>query len=126
MSHPLLYKSSLAISLIPALFGLNGMFRPDAHLRALYFPAHSDPTAHKLSHALMRIWAIRNLSISFLLSIVWSVGDEKLMGTAMGAGLAICITDGFVSRALIGGGEGQHWGFAPVLAGMMSGLLGWW
>lgn len=47
------------------------------------------------------------------------------MGLGLFAGLAISITDGFVSRLLIGGGEGQHWMFPPIIGLVMAGLFGW-
>ncbi|KJZ74460.1 hypothetical protein HIM_06056 [Hirsutella minnesotensis 3608] len=125
MEHPIFFRISLALSVTPILFGINGMLRPNAHLRALNFPAHTEPQAKKLNHALMRIWGIRNLSVGFLLTLIWTTGDERLMGKALCAGLALPITDGFVSRRLIGGGELQHWMFPPVILVVMAGLFGW-
>lgn len=125
MSHPYFFRASLAMSIVLVLLGINALLRPDAHLKALGFPAHTEPKAKNLNLALMRIWGIRNVSIGFLLTLIWSYGNEKMMGAALCAGLAISTTDGFVSRLLIGGGEGQHWIFPPIVGITMAALFGW-
>ncbi|KPI42265.1 uncharacterized protein AB675_9531 [Cyphellophora attinorum] len=124
MPHPIFMYSALGMGLILGGFGLNGSFRPDAHLVALGFPAHTDPKAQKLNYALMRIWGIRNIAVSALVTLIWSTGNERLMAQALCAVLPIPIVDGFVSRALIGGGEGQHWSFPPVMVVVIAGLFG--
>lgn len=112
------------MSLILGGFGLNGLFRPDAHLQALEFPAHIEPKAQKLNYALMRIWGIRNVTVSSILIIIWNSGNERLLGQALCAALAIPVVDGFVSRALTGGGATQHWSVPPVQVVVIAGLFG--
>jgi len=73
----------------------------------------------------MRIWGIRNITVGALISLIWTTGDEKLMAKALSAALAMPITDGFVSRIIIGGGETQHWVFPPLLVVMIAGLFGY-
>lgn len=128
MSIQLFTQAYFAVNLFPIGFGINGLFRPNAHLRALGFPVPNKMTenqSYKLSNALMRIWSVRNLSISFLGILVWSTGDARLMAKALVPAIAIATMDGFVSRLLIGGGETQHWVFPPVLMLLMAGLFGW-
>ncbi|KAJ3537573.1 hypothetical protein NM208_g6255 [Fusarium decemcellulare] len=125
MSHPIIFNGSLGLGLMLVGLGLNASLRPDAHLKSLEFPVPSEPLAKKFSHALMRIWGIRNISVGLLISIIWTTSDEKLMGKALSAALTLPITDGFVSRIVIGGGEFQHWMFPPVLVVMIAGLFGW-
>lgn len=124
MSHPIIFNSSLGLGLMLLSLGLNASFRPQAHLKNLGFPLHTDITAQKLNHALMRIWGIRNITVGLLISAIWTRGDEKLMGLALLIATGMPITDGFLSRMLIGGGEGQHWMFPPLLMVMGAGLLG--
>ena len=125
MAHPYMFRGSLILGALPIFFGINGMLRPEAHLSSLLLPLHTEPEARKLDYALMRIWGIRNISVGFLLVLIWTLGDERIMGTALCAGLAVSLTDGFVSRALIGGGELQHWSFTGACAVTMMGLFGW-
>jgi hypothetical protein len=125
MAHPILFKTSVVPPINLLLFGLNGTFRPQNHLKALEFPSYTkDTTAQNLNRALMRIWGIRNITVGLLLIAVWTRGDETLMGLGLAIAIGMPITDGFVSRMLIGGGEMQHWLFPPVLAVMAAGLLG--
>jgi len=105
--------------------GTNAILRPKAHLKSLEFPVHTEPQLKKLNHALMQIWGIRNISFGSVLTIIWTTGDEKLMGKALCVSIVLPVMDGLVSRSLIGGGELQHWIFPPVLGLVAAGLFGW-
>ncbi|KAI1053484.1 hypothetical protein LB506_012489 [Fusarium annulatum] len=125
MSHPIIFNGSLGLGLMIVGLGLNATLRPNDHLQRLEFPIPSEPLAKKFSLALMRIWGIRNITVGVLISIIWTTGDENLMAKALSAALAMPITDGFVSRIIIGGGETQHWVFPPLLVVMIAGLFGY-
>ena len=123
MLHPYFFHATVPLSTVLLGFGLNATFRPEAHLAALGFPAHTEPTAAKLNAALMSIWGIRNISARLLLLLIWSQKDEILMAKALGVTMLLPIMDGLVSRRLMGGGELQHWSSPPVLAFVIAGLL---
>ncbi|KAF4957455.1 hypothetical protein FGADI_3091 [Fusarium gaditjirri] len=125
MSHPIIFNGSLGLGLMLVGLGLNASFRPNDHLQRLEFPVPTEPLAKKFSLALMRIWGIRNITVGLLISLIWKTGDEILMAKALSATLAMPVTDGFVSRIIIGGGETQHWVFPPLLAVMSAGLFGY-
>ncbi|CZR35738.1 uncharacterized protein FPRO_00139 [Fusarium proliferatum ET1] len=125
MSHPIIFNGSLGLGLMIVGLGLNAILRPNDHLQRLEFPIPTEPLAKKFSLALMRIWGIRNITVGVLISIIWTIGDENLMAKALSAALAMPITDGFVSRIIIGGGETQHWVFPPLLVVMIVGLFGY-
>ncbi|KAG4266528.1 hypothetical protein FPRO04_11131 [Fusarium proliferatum] len=125
MSHPIIFNGSLGLGLMIVGLGLNATLRPNDHLQRLEFPIPTEPLAKKFSLALMRIWGIRNITVGVLISIIWTTGDENLMAKALSAALAMPITDGFVSRIIIGGGETQHWVFPPLLVVMIAGLFGY-
>jgi hypothetical protein len=124
MEHPIFFHTGLVLSSVLVFFGSNAMLRPDAHLKSLGFPVHTQPQAQKLNYALMRIWGVRNLTVGSLLILIWTAGNEKLMAKALCAALVMPITDGFVSRSLTGGGELQHWAFPPVMGVVIAGLFG--
>ena len=50
MAQPYVLRGSVILSAAPILFGLNGMFRPEAHLRSLQLPLHAEPEARKLDY----------------------------------------------------------------------------
>ncbi|KAF5659034.1 integral membrane protein [Fusarium denticulatum] len=124
MPHPIIFNGSLGLGLMLVGLGLNATLRPNDHLQRLEFPIPTEPLAKKFSHALMKIWGIRNITVGVLISIIWTTGNENLMAKALSAALAMPITDGFVSRIIIGGGETQHWVFPPLLVVMAAGLFG--
>ncbi|KAJ5239336.1 hypothetical protein N7468_003955 [Penicillium chermesinum] len=125
MSHPIIFNTSLGLGIMLISLGTNATLRPQAHLRSLGFPVPSEPQAKTFSHALMRIWGVRNISVGLLVSLLWSTGDEKLLAKGLCAALTLPVTDGFVSRLVIGGGETQHWVFPPILVAMIAGLFGY-
>lgn len=53
-------------------------------------------------------------------------GDRKALGWILIAGSGVAVVDGAVCRAQIGRGEWNHWGYAPVVAGVGSVLVGVW
>src|SRR5689334_1833552 len=110
MSALLFTRAYLSLQVFPAAFGINGILRPNAHLTALGFPIPNETSqnqSYKLSQALMLIWGVRNLSISFLGYLVWTTGDAQLMAKALVPTIAIATMDGTVSRLLIEGGAAQ-------------------
>ncbi|KAF5975583.1 hypothetical protein FCOIX_7623 [Fusarium coicis] len=123
MAHPIIFNSSLGLGLMLVGLGLNATLRPNDHLQRLEFPIPTEPLAKKFSLALMKIWGIRNITVGVLISVIWTTGDENLMAKALSAALAMPVTDGFVSRIIIGGGETQHWVFPPLLVVMAAGLF---
>ncbi|KAF5649971.1 hypothetical protein F52700_410 [Fusarium sp. NRRL 52700] len=125
MAHPIIFNGSLGLGLMLVSLGLNATLRPNHHLQSLEFPVPTEPLAKKFSLALMKIWGIRNITVGVLISTIWTTRDEKLMAKALSAALAMPITDGFVSRIIIGGGETQHWVFPPLLVVMIAGLFGY-
>lgn len=126
MPHPYILHASLAVGLIPGLLGMKALVNPASVMQSAKFPEPAQPEAKKLAHALMRLYGVRNIFVSFLLATVWSTRDERLMGTGMIGALFMCISDGLISQSLIGGGVLKHWSIAPVIVGLMGGLFEWY
>lgn len=125
MPHPYFTHAALGISLLPAVFGLNALFRPTAALRSVDFPvpAAGDVQGTKLASSLMRIYGARNLAVSYLLILVWRAGNPRWTGLALLAGGWMAFVDGLVSKDLTGGGEWNHWSFFPIIGGVVGGLF---
>ncbi|VTT69017.1 unnamed protein product [Fusarium fujikuroi] len=122
MSFIYLNRATHVVSLIPALFGINLLTRPEATLQSFQYPIPTDPQAQKLVRGLARIYGCRNLVVSFLFFNISLTGDRKLMSFGYLGALAMCVTDGLVARNIVGHGEWQHWSFAPLCIGLLIGL----
>ncbi|KAF5634271.1 integral membrane protein [Fusarium sp. NRRL 52700] len=117
-----LNRATHVVSLIPALFGINLLTRPEATLQSFQYPIPTDPQAQKLVRGLARIYGCRNLVVSFLFFNISLTGDRKLMSFGYLGALAMCVTDGLVAKNVVGHGEWQHWSFAPLCIGLLIGL----
>ena len=124
MSHPILFRSTLCIAALQLLLGGRGIFQPEALLRSGNIPVPTQSDARKITQAVTRLFAVRNVALGFLNTVIWYQGDEKVAGVAMIAAVFISLSDGFVSRWLTGGGEWNHWLVTAVTSGMAAGLLG--
>ncbi|RMJ16209.1 hypothetical protein CDV36_004146 [Fusarium kuroshium] len=120
-----IYRGALIIGLLPSFFGLNSLLRPEASLKSVEFPVPTDPESRKLVFGLMRIYGIRNVVVSFALTLIWLTGNKRFVGLGLLGALSMVITDGLVSKSVTGGGEWNHWSFGPVIGGFVAGLFGW-
>lgn len=118
-------NAAMVFSTIPGAIGIYAMVRPMAALESIGFPVPATPEGKALSAAQLRMHMLRNLCITYLMATIWSTGDEKLMGVASSSMLILILGDGIVSRSLIGGGEWNHWSYAPPLVGILAGLFGY-
>lgn len=117
--------ATLTIGLVPSLFGLHALIRPASVTKAFGLAFPTQPEARKATATFVRIYGIRNIAVSYLLTLIWSTGDRRLMAASSFAALAMCIGDGLLSKVVLGGGEWNHWFLAPVIAGVQAGLMGW-
>lgn len=124
MVHQAFTYSTIGLAVVLLGLGTNAMTRPDVHLKSLELPVHTEPRLRALSHALMRIWGIRNVAFGSVLACIWATGDTNLVGKTIAVSIILPIMDGFVVRSLVGGGELQHWVFPPILAIVAAGLFG--
>ena len=137
MVHQAFTYSTIGLAVMLLGLGMNAILRPDAHLASLEFPVYSPKSTmdskatdsqtqlRKLSHALMRIWGVRNITFGTILAFIWVNGNPELMGKAISVSILLPLMDGWVSRKLIGGGELQHWIFPPILGFVAAGLFGY-
>lgn len=125
MPHPYFSHGALAISLLPGLIGVRIFLSPLEAMRTIEFPVPTDPANAKLVSSIMRIYAVRNMAVSFLLALLYRNGSPRVHGLGLCAGFVMALADGLVSRDLTGGGEQYHWPFLPIIGGTVAGLFGW-
>ena len=101
-----------------------GLFKPRVALKNFQFEAPAADEDKKLVDNLMRIYGVRNLSMGTTGLIIAYFGDRKSLAWMFITGSIVAIVDGFVSKAQIGRGEWNHWGFVSISLGLGSALLG--
>ena len=125
MPHPYFSHGATAITLLPGLLGINILLNPGGMMKAVEFPVPADAPNRALSFSLMRMFGIRNISVSVLVMLIRSTGDEKLLGLSLVPLASMALLDGLMSKSLIGHGQWNHWALVPVLGGLSAGLLGY-
>ena len=126
---PYLANAAAIIAIFPAAIGTVALTRPDLALRLIDFPDPPEKDKKVLTHGLMQYVGARGVAVGLTTLAIWWYGrgteiGTKLLGVAQ-LGLTFVVSvDGLVSRKVIGKGEWNHWGFAPVSLGIGVGLLG--
>lgn len=115
---------TLFLSALPALFGLNACFRPEATMASVNFPVPTNPEARKLATSLMRFFGIRNICCGLLLLLIYFTGDDIQLGRGLMIVIVNATMDGFICKWQTGGGQWAHWGLIPILAALSGTLMG--
>jgi hypothetical protein len=105
--------------------GINAMVRPESGLAIWEFPAPA--VDKKLVDNLIIVYGVRDIFMGLAIYIAAFLANRKALGAMLVAASAVAFTDGAVSIAHIGGGQWNHWGYAPVmgLVGiLLLGILG--
>ena len=114
-----------AIGTIPIAFGINNVLRP-AHGLSFFNGLTPPTTPHEkaLVEGLMILQGARNL---FWGGMMWATayyGNRQALGWSLIAGSLVAFADGVVCKSVSGGGEWDHWGYAPFLTVLGTLLLG--
>ena len=113
--------------------GVTALLSPDTALTKIFeFPNVRGIQDRKTVSGLLQIFGIRDLALGLSVLAAWYHGCRhgdntgyKTLGSILLLGCLVSITDGLVSRKVIGKGEWRHWGFVPVLAGLGLALTEW-
>ncbi|KAF7857958.1 hypothetical protein EAF04_009315 [Stromatinia cepivora] len=103
------------------IFGINALIRP-SHALTFYKPFSLPKTASDaaLVEALMAIYGARDIFMGLTMYAASYYRNYKILGWLVMAGSGVAFVDGWVCY-MAGGGQGDHWGYAPVH--MIVGIL---
>ncbi|KAK2606479.1 hypothetical protein QQS21_003172 [Conoideocrella luteorostrata] len=122
-SQTLIHRGTLVFGTLPVFLGLNALIRPEAALKAIDFPIPPDGKAQETVFSIIRFYGIRNIAIGYSTILIGIAGNRRLLALNLIGGLAISLVDGFVIKSLRGRGQWKHWGFAPLVLGLVVALL---
>ena len=103
--------------------GIYGTLQPAQVLKMLSFPNASSPADQNLVEGLVRMFASTRTVVGLSSLAMWWTGDYKALALANVAGTLMALTDGWVTKRLLGKGEWGHWWAAPVGLSIGVGLL---
>lgn len=124
MSQQYFGYAGLGMSLLAGYFGIGAALQPEKLMKDLGIPVLPNPEARKNGRTLMRFLGVKNMTVAYLLIVLWSTGDQKLLGLGMVGLTGMAFGDGLVSKIQLGGGEWNHWTMVPIVGGIAAGLMG--
>ena len=95
-------------------FGINACIRPLSGLSFFLFDMPSNPADQKMVEQLMIVYGVRDVYMGIAMLIAVAYGTRKTLGWITIAGSAVAFADGLIC-ARYKGGQGAHWGYAPLL-----------
>lgn len=72
----------------------------------------------------MLVYGIRDVFMGVSILAAYFYGAREVLGCTLIAGSVAAFVDGVANKAVIGRGQGKHWGYAPMLTVAGSILLG--
>lgn len=121
---PTLRLAAAAFGTIWLIFGLTFTLAPSRALPFFSFPVPALASNQQLVESFVLLYAVRDIFMGLAVYAAAWYGDRRVLGWLLVAGGAVAVADGVVVKAQVGEGEWNHWGYAPVVAGVGVVLLG--
>lgn len=121
---PAVWNTGAALATLFIGFGVNAMLRPRAGLEIFEFEYPKSPKDQKLIDGLMLIYGVRDIFMGVTTLAAWYYGAKEVFAYSLIAGSVVALVDGVANKAVLGYGQGKHWGYAPVLTIVGAILLG--
>ena len=107
---------------IPIAFGINAILRPAHALTFFEFPPPTTAADAALVNALTAIYGVRDIFMGLAIYATAWFGSARALGWILVAVGGVGVADGVVCLQM-GGGEWNHWGYAPVVMGIGALIL---
>ena len=121
---PFIWHTSAALSTFFLGFGINAILRPRAGFEIFEFEYPKTAKDRTLIDNLMVIYGIRDVFMGVSMLAAWYYGAREVLGWSLVAGSVVAFVDGVANKAVLGHGQGKHWGYAPMLTIVGGVLLG--
>ncbi|KAE8154695.1 hypothetical protein BDV25DRAFT_147265 [Aspergillus avenaceus] len=119
----ILRLTASAFATICVSFGINAILRPEHALTFFEFNYPTSSNERAVVDSLMVVYGARDIFMGLAVYIALLFGSSKSVGWMLIAVSAVAMVDGFVCWGH-GKGEWNHWGYAPVIAGVGAVALG--
>ncbi|KXS99607.1 hypothetical protein AC578_9940 [Pseudocercospora eumusae] len=114
-SSPILRYISLAFATIFVGFGINAMLNPTSALTFFELSYPIPPDQQKLVNALLLVYGARDIFMGAAIYISALYGNTTALGCMVLAAGLTAGADGWACKYIVGAGEMNHWGYAPIL-----------
>ncbi|PWN24745.1 putative integral membrane protein [Jaminaea rosea] len=103
-------------------FGINAMLRPESALSFFELTYPTLASQRKLADVLLAAYGYRDVFMGLSIFAAAYCGTVQSLGLIMLAAASVAAVDGWACYALVGSGQGNHWGYAPWLV-IMGAIL---
>lgn len=101
-------------------FGINALYNPQSALSFFELDYPRSNASHRiLVDTLLAVYAVRDIFMGIALYAAAYFGTKKTLGVITLALGAVAAADGAICKVIVGQGEWNHWGYAPI-----AGLVG--
>ncbi|KAF7195569.1 hypothetical protein HII31_03163 [Pseudocercospora fuligena] len=114
-SSPVLRYISLAFATIFVGFGINAIVNPTSALSFFELSYPTLPDQRKLVDALLFVYGARDIFMGAAIYISALYGNTTVVGWVVLAAGLTAGADGWACKYIVGAGEMNHWGYAPIL-----------
>lgn len=98
-------------------FGINAILRPEHALTFFELDYRSSViTNTQVVDVLLAIYGVRDIFMGLVIYLLAYYGRPKGLGCVMMLCSGVGVADGVICKTMVGGGEWNHFGYAPILA----------
>lgn len=103
-------------------FGINAIVNPISALSFFELDYPLTNTHRQLTEVLLAVYGVRDVFMGAAMYAAAAFGDRKVLGLITMAAGAVALADGAICKVMVGKGEMNHWGYAPVVV-IIGGVL---
>jgi hypothetical protein len=96
-------------------FGINALVRPDEAITFFEIEAPTVVSSKVFFDVIMAVYATRDIFVGLALYASELYGSRKATGLILLASSALAYADGVICKVIVGKGEWNHWGYAPMI-----------
>ncbi|KAK3051705.1 hypothetical protein LTR09_007005 [Extremus antarcticus] len=95
--------------------GISVFQDPSITLGFFELPYSAVAAQNQLISVLLAVYAVRDVFVGLAIYVAAYFGDKRTLGWMTIAAGAVAAGDGAICKVMVGKGEWNHWGYAPML-----------
>ena len=97
-------------------FGINAIVRAEHALSFFELTIPTSASDRTILEAMSAVYGVRDIFMGLAIYAAAYLGNRKTLGTILVSAAAVAGADGAICKWMVGKGEMNHWGYAPMVA----------